>query len=537
MTSLCITRRIQYVSLCLFTVLMPLGSFAAPLTGVYLPSPSSGNDYGNSLPNYENWLNTSVGKVVAFGPNSSWQDITGYLNQWGGDAGLFWGMDQFAPPYSNKIVWSIPMLPNSGGYNLAAGAAGTYNSYWTTLAQNLIARGYGSCTIRLGWEFNGSWYPWGQGGWTGGLTGTPANYAAYWKNIVTAMRAVPGAHFKFNWCGALGDQYFGPTLNNPSLAFPAPDANGSYVDEIGVDIYDTNPNGLYYPMTPYTWASSGYSTPAQQTTKRNQNWTSMTSYGTYNLNWWISFASSKGLPLTVPEWGLANTNSQYHEGGGDNTIFVQNMYNFFNKTTNNVTWHSYFQQGGDFESNIYGYNHTTGVVTTNPDYPNATALFLSLFGSTTPTTVYPVFIGGINHTAWTGGYGTHASSIVNIDNGYEPYEGIEQYKVTYTSLAGFQIAFNTQNLTGANYLRIAIRGPITNSSQTVLLKLTTSTNVYGPAVTLTKNTDDYIVQDIPLSSLSTGLDMTKINSLYFYMTANNGTSDTYYLDNITFIHK
>ena len=63
------------------------------------------------------------------------------------------------------MVWGVPMLPcgapstqcatNVADYNLVAD--GGADSYYETLAQNLVASGFGSSYIRLGWEFNADW--------------------------------------------------------------------------------------------------------------------------------------------------------------------------------------------------------------------------------------------------------------------------------------------------------------------------------------------------------------------------------------------
>ena len=47
----------------------------------------------------------------------------------------------------------------ASGDTFQAGAGGAYDSYYKTLAQNLVSSGEGSSIIRLGWEFNGDWYP------------------------------------------------------------------------------------------------------------------------------------------------------------------------------------------------------------------------------------------------------------------------------------------------------------------------------------------------------------------------------------------
>ena len=43
-------------------------------------------------------------------------------------------------------------------YNLVA--SGGADGYYKTLAQNLVAAGFGSSYIRLGWEFNATWMGW-----------------------------------------------------------------------------------------------------------------------------------------------------------------------------------------------------------------------------------------------------------------------------------------------------------------------------------------------------------------------------------------
>ena len=67
-------------------------------------------------------------------------------------------------------------------------------------ARNLVAAGLGSAVIRLGNEANGTKYPYS-------IPDTPkgnAQWVRSWDNIVTAMRSVPGAHFRFDWCVASG---------------------------------------------------------------------------------------------------------------------------------------------------------------------------------------------------------------------------------------------------------------------------------------------------------------------------------------------
>jgi beta-mannanase len=186
------------------------------------------------------------------------------------------------------MIWSVPLLPNpaSGGgpYTFAEGATGAYNSYFTTLATNLAASGWNAnnCVIRLGWEFNGDWSPWFA------PAGQEANFIAYWQNIVTAMRAViPG--LKFIWDPNVGNSRGSSALEN---YYPG----SSYVNYIGMDIYDTASSG-----GPVAWSSY------------------LTEDG-YGLNWLANFSRTMGKPACIPEFGLGPDTGA--AGSGDDPYFI-----------------------------------------------------------------------------------------------------------------------------------------------------------------------------------------------------------------------
>lgn len=269
---------------------------------------------------------------------------------------------------TRNYVLSVGMLP--GPYDgsgptsglgagqpvsLSNGATGAYNGYFQTLAQNLVRNGLANNTIiRLGWEFNGTWYT-----WRADTDVKALYYAAYWQQIVTTMRAVPGAaNLKFCWNGAIG-----------WTSYPMADAypGDSYVDYIGVDVYDQS------------WAANTYPYPANATAAQIQTcqqnaWADINSSGsTHGIAWWNTFAVSHGKPLAAPEWGLC-VRSDGH-GGLDNPYFVQQMYNFIQDPANNVPFHVYFDvQAGDGHHQVTPQN---GFVT---EFPNGAALLRRLFG-------------------------------------------------------------------------------------------------------------------------------------------------------------
>jgi hypothetical protein len=216
-----------------------------------------------------------------------------------------WFISQFqGSGYS--MIWGVPILPSSGDYSLATGATGAYNQYFITLAEGLVAGDQGSSIIRLGWEFNGSWFPWAAGG-------QADNFIAYWQQIVTAMRSVPGANFKFEWNPTSGDQRAG----NLADYYPG----NSYVDLIGLDVYDIS------------WGSYP-GAAAEFTTLETEP---------YGLNWLASFAAQHGKLMTLPEWGLGWGDSDNgapvsdpgtETSGGDDPTFINDMARWI--TANNV---------------------------------------------------------------------------------------------------------------------------------------------------------------------------------------------------------
>ena len=79
---------------------------------------------------------------------------------------------------------------------------GKYNQYFVDLAKNLVQYGEQDTTIRLGWEFNGNGLLWAVAS-----ANDAVNFAAYYRDIVDAMRSVNGQKFTFVWDGASGPGY------------------------------------------------------------------------------------------------------------------------------------------------------------------------------------------------------------------------------------------------------------------------------------------------------------------------------------------
>jgi len=232
-----------------------------------------------------------------------------------------------------RLVLGVPILPGGSGGTLAEGAGGAYNQYFTILAQTLVNDGAANAILRLGWEFNGNWYPWSVANNT-----DAQNFAAFWRQIVDTMRAVPGQQFQFLWNPNAG----GSSGWNLELAYPG----SAYVDYIGTDVYDE------YWGTPFT-------PQASWSNAVNQQW---------GLNWLANFAATEGRAIALPEWADDVRSDGY--GLGDDPYFISQFANWI--AANNVAF-----------TCIFSFNDTAGGQDndiTDGTFPNALAAFRAGFG-------------------------------------------------------------------------------------------------------------------------------------------------------------
>ncbi len=232
------------------------------------------------------------------------------------------------------MILGVPMLTNSYGYGapntscegLAKEANGDFNSYFVTVAHNMVHAGFGKSIIRLGWEFNGGWFPWAA-------HGCPSSFVGAYQQIVDAMRSVAGQKFTFEWNPTRGDLGVGNLANY----YPG----NKYVDYVGLDVYDTE------------WGSY----PGQPTEFRYMK------TQTYGLDWLDAFSQSTGKPMVFPEWGLGwgvcSSNGQAIKAanqqvcGGDDTYFITAM-------------NRWIQNHGAFEATYWDYGTSSVAGSKNP---------------------------------------------------------------------------------------------------------------------------------------------------------------------------
>jgi hypothetical protein len=272
-------------------------------------------------------------------------------------------------PYT--MVWGVPMVPCGTPSSLCATNVSDFNAvaqgaddgYYKTLATNLVASGFGSSYIRLGWEFNATWMGWsvckqdgsGPASWAG-------DFVPAFRNIVTSMRSVSGANFKFIWNPVEGSNV--SCFINLASFYPG----NAYVDVVALDVYDGISGQQITSAERWTDFLNGVNAG---------HWTSVVpsaigaqTFKGFGLNWLAAFGKAHDKEVGLPEWGL-DSNS-VDNGGGDDAYFVTQMAKWIkaNATGPAIFWNA---NGGTLELDIP--NYATG------DTPNATAAFKAAVGT------------------------------------------------------------------------------------------------------------------------------------------------------------
>jgi Glycosyl hydrolase family 26 len=337
----------------------PARAEAPPLGTYHWPNGTAGVDA------FAAWLGREAVWGLDFVGGESWDNV-GWPTWWLET----WSKWVKAKP-GRRLVLSIPLLagpvdgsgPTQGAkglrepVSLERGAAGDYNQHFKDLAENLVRYGLAETILRPGWEFNGDWYAWRAKGKTKAFT-------EYWRQIVTTMRAVPGAEtLKFCWNPTLGDQQF-----------PADEAwpGDAFVDYVGVDVYDETWNADTYP-----WPTEASAAEIER--RQRKVWDEWIVNSPRGLAFWTKFAKDHGKPLALPEWGLVWSTHQH--GGLDNPHFIEQMHAFLTDPKNNVAFHCYF----DINESDHGHQLSPGVSGTGKkegtEFPKSAARFRELFGA------------------------------------------------------------------------------------------------------------------------------------------------------------
>ena len=235
------------------------------------------------------WRGRPVDIVEAWLSQKSWSTITDpawLYRRWAGSG--------------YRMVFSVPMLPDVKGVSIQACAKGAYNAHWRQFGTVIRSYGLGSSIIRLGWEFNGNWYPWSAG--------DPAAWVRCWRQVVTsAWSTAPSLRWDWNVNRGISS-----ALAHPTRAYPG----NAYVNIIGVDSYD---------WWPPARTAAGW--------QRQLN-------GPQGLNYWLAFAEAHGKKLSLPEWGNEKSGMT---AGGDDPAYVRHMRAFLGANAPHIAYEVNFQ--------------------------------------------------------------------------------------------------------------------------------------------------------------------------------------------------
>jgi hypothetical protein len=241
---------------------------------------------------WERWVGRRLTHVSSYLESSSFSAMIEHAG---------WKAKQFQGS-GKTLVAGVP-LAGGGLGSLASGAAGAHDAQWRQLAATLVANGQPNAILRLGFEFNGDWFPWSA-------RSNPGQFASYFRRIVSAMRSVPGAGgLQFDWNPGNGPAWV------PEAAYPG----DAYVDIIGMDIYDRS----YGPRL----ANS------------EVRWNDFMDRP-YGLRWHRDFAGAHGKPMSFPEWGVTSADKHVAGATADNASFVNHLADWIG--ANDVAYQSYF---------------------------------------------------------------------------------------------------------------------------------------------------------------------------------------------------
>ena len=264
---------------CLLLVLFPGNAFASDL-GRSVPWLTGA--YGDeeldqaSIDRWSHFAGRRMQVATVFTDRETWASVTGRT----------WAQTNYTD--RNLILATAqPMWPNRVKGSLEECGSGGYDEYWKEWGRTLRVTPNPVIT-RLGWEFNGDWWPWSAH--------DPEAYIGCYRRIVAAVRAIfPSAKFEWNVNGGHSQTCDGNALN----CYPGDD----YVDVISIDYYDHWPASL---------------TDADFEAKAN---------APGGITWLWNFAVARKKHFGVAEWGVVNTG--HRESGGDNPVYVKNMQKWF----------------------------------------------------------------------------------------------------------------------------------------------------------------------------------------------------------------
>ncbi len=372
------------------------------LQSAYLWTQATDTDLGGSgdWGMYKSWLGISkLGAESDPGGWGSWGEATeGYYNNRWGEQQTRYGTAMLpeillgiaSMPYdpTQSHSWNEKLAWAGKTWQLEADNDPATMAHFVTLGENIAKWNYKSVIIRMDYEFDGGWDPYGN---LNVMPNMPGNFIKAWQNVVKTVKATvkakdPNIKVKFLW---------NPTDSNVQIETAKFYPGDAYVDYIGFDSYDADYTGVY---------KSGVQ-PDKAT--QQKAWTNSVRP---RMQWFSDFASAanaspanpksrngyiagKNVPLIVGEWGLWQVDAKGRGAGGDNPSYIQNMFDWMSDPKNNVYMECYFETPSDGVSTLWPGGHPApgsgnpSWGTSGTPYPKAAAKYRELFGKIAPPSI------------------------------------------------------------------------------------------------------------------------------------------------------
>jgi hypothetical protein len=274
------------------------------------------------------WRGRDCEVAHVYTDRTSWQAMT---------RGTGWTFDNFAG-FPGQLVVSQGLLPEGHNADLAACAAGAHDQDWRDFGTLMVQKGRAASVVRLGWEFNATFMPWGA-------TDTKLWKACY-RHAALAIRSTNPSvilDWTINSHGTPSEICGGVSTN----CYPGDDV----VDIIGIDNYD---------MAPSASSSADFDRIAAAPD---------------GLTWIYNFAKRHGKKFSVGEWGVAPGSK--HNRSGENPPFIRWMHAWFAAHAADLAYEAYFNDcAADVESNL----HRRAGPDCARQSVNAATVYKSLFG-------------------------------------------------------------------------------------------------------------------------------------------------------------
>ncbi|MGH7642649.1 MAG: glycosyl hydrolase [Candidatus Dormibacteria bacterium] len=187
--------------------------------------------------------------------------------------------------YANPPTYT-QFTPPSTSMRLLLGVGEVTPAEATTIGDTLVSSGHANTMIRIMWEMNGNWFPWG----TQSLSA--AQYIAIYQAAEQAFASVPGNDFQYVWNVNAGTAEPGRTEFD---TYPG----DAYVSNVGIDYYDGNASASQVSAI-------------------------------------ISFAQSHGKTLSFDEWGV---------NGQNDPNYIDYISGIVHDPADAVTAEAYFSDG------------------------------------------------------------------------------------------------------------------------------------------------------------------------------------------------